>query len=212
LIMQRATDFVSPGPWVDGVEARAGVDEDGDGTIDEWTDWQAVKESYSQKPGFARIVDVAPAKVDTGKLPAGQGFAFEYRTSRLDNGVQPIMDRVSLEFDKPNGKEEKKVVARIGFLAEEVGQHPVIGPSAFLDESGKVIVKEIKQFYFNVGEKRGSNRQIIVTYPPDMKIPTIPGRKIELRGTLDSIDLGGEPGTKGSYGNDVLRLQSWKYL
>jgi len=212
LIMQRATDFVSPGPWVDGVEARAGVDEDGDGTIDEWTDWEGVKESYSQKPGFARIVDVAPAKVDTGKLPAGQGFAFEYRTSRLDNGVQPIMDRVSLEFDKPNGKEKKKVVARIGFLAEEVGQHPVIGPSAFLDESGKVIVKEIKQFYFNVGEKRGSNRQIIVTYPPDMKVPTIPGRKIELRGTLDSIDLGGEPGTKGSYGNDVLRLQSWKYL
>jgi mono/diheme cytochrome c family protein len=100
VIIQRATDFVSPGPWVDGVEARAGVDKDGDGTIDEWTDWQAVKESYSQKSGFARIVDVAPARVGTDKLPAGQGFAFEYRTSRLDNGVQPIMDRVTLEFDK----------------------------------------------------------------------------------------------------------------
>ena len=35
VIIQRATDFVSPGPWVDGVEARAGVDKDGDGTIDE---------------------------------------------------------------------------------------------------------------------------------------------------------------------------------
>jgi len=55
--------------------------------------------SYSQKPGFARIVDVAPARVDTDKLPAGKGFAFEYRTSRLDNGVQPIMDCVTLEFE-----------------------------------------------------------------------------------------------------------------
>ena len=99
VIIQRATDFVSPGPWVDSVEARAGVDKDGDGTIDGWTDWQRVKESYSQKPGFARIVDVAPAMVDTATLPAGKGFAFEYRTSRLDNGVQPIMDCVTLEFE-----------------------------------------------------------------------------------------------------------------
>ena len=99
VIIQRATDFVSPGPWVDAVEARAGVDHDGDGAIDEWTDWQAIKETYSQKHGFARIVDVAPAKVDTNKLPAGRGFAFEYRTSRLANGVHPIMDRVTLEFE-----------------------------------------------------------------------------------------------------------------
>ncbi|MAR09305.1 MAG: hypothetical protein CL681_04955, partial [Blastopirellula sp.] len=75
------------------------VDKDGDGTIDEWTDWQRVKESYSQKPGFARIVDVAPARVDTDQLPAGKGFAFEFRTSRLNNGVQPIMDCVTLEFE-----------------------------------------------------------------------------------------------------------------
>jgi hypothetical protein len=64
-----------------------------------FSDWQAVKETYPQKLGFARIVDVAPAKVDTDKLPTGQGFAFEYRTSRLDNGVQQIMDRVTLEFE-----------------------------------------------------------------------------------------------------------------
>jgi hypothetical protein len=37
--------------------------------------------------------------VDTDQLPAGKGFAFEYRTSRLDNGVQPIMDCVTLEFE-----------------------------------------------------------------------------------------------------------------
>ncbi len=98
-IMQKETDFVSPGPWVDGIEARVGVDNDGDGKIDQWTDWQPVKESYSQKPGFARIVDVEPAALNTDKLPAGKGFAFEYRTKSLANGAQPIMDRVTLEFE-----------------------------------------------------------------------------------------------------------------
>ena len=99
IVMQRETDFVSPGPWVDGVEARVGVDEDGDSKIDQWTDWQNVKESYSQKPGFARIVDVAPAALNPDQLPKGKGFAFEFRTNSLDNGVQPIMDQVILEFE-----------------------------------------------------------------------------------------------------------------
>ncbi len=98
-IMQKQTDFVSPGPWVDGVEARAGVDTDGDGTVDQWTKWQAVKESYSQKPGFARIVDVESAKLDASALPAGNGFQFQFRTRRLENGVQPIIDRVELAFE-----------------------------------------------------------------------------------------------------------------
>jgi hypothetical protein len=98
-IMQKETDFVSPGPWVDGVEARAGVDTDGDGTVDKWTDWQKVSEAYSQKPGFARIVDVKPATLDVSGLPAGSGVQFEFKTQVLDNGVQPIMDRVELNFE-----------------------------------------------------------------------------------------------------------------
>ena len=97
-IMQKETDFVSPGPWVDGVEARAGVDTDGDGKSDQWTEWQSVQESYSQKPGFARIVDVQPATLETSSLPAGTGFQFQYRSTSLPNGVQPIMDRVELVF------------------------------------------------------------------------------------------------------------------
>jgi len=45
LITQRNTDFISSGPWVDGVEARAGVDTDNDGDIDLWTDWQDLTET-----------------------------------------------------------------------------------------------------------------------------------------------------------------------
>lgn len=33
-----STDYVSPGPWVETVEARVGVDTDNDEKIDKWTD------------------------------------------------------------------------------------------------------------------------------------------------------------------------------
>ena len=100
VIMQKETDFVSPGPWVDGVEARVGVDKNGNGQVDQWTDWQRVKEIYSQKPGFARIVDVTPAQIDLSSLPEGKGCQFEFRTKQLKaNKVQPIMDSVVIEFE-----------------------------------------------------------------------------------------------------------------
>ncbi len=98
IVMQRETDFVSPGPWVDGVSVRVGADVDGDNEVDAWTSWQQIKESYQQKPGYARIVDVEPAKVDVSSLPKSMGFCFEFRTEALANGVQPIMDRVELAF------------------------------------------------------------------------------------------------------------------
>jgi len=98
IIMQQKTDFVSPGPWVDGVEVRVGVDEDGDGQTDKWTDWQRIKESYSQKPGFARIVDVKPASLDLSSLPAGKGVQFEFKTKQLaTNKVQPIIASIEIE-------------------------------------------------------------------------------------------------------------------
>jgi len=100
LIRQQATDHISPGPWVDGVEARAGVDTDGDGNVDVWTDWQGVSETYAHTPGYARVVTKTPAQLDLTALPEGFGFAFEFR---VDNSVvpntSPIMDRVSMNFE-----------------------------------------------------------------------------------------------------------------
>jgi len=98
LIVQRAKqDYLSPGPWVDTVEARAGVDEDGDGQIDQWTKWQKVSETYARKPGFARIVETTPAALDLSSLPAGRGFRFEFRTEdATENKSLPILDRVTL--------------------------------------------------------------------------------------------------------------------
>ncbi|MEM9160752.1 MAG: hypothetical protein AAGB46_17015, partial [Verrucomicrobiota bacterium] len=94
LIRQRAdTDFESSGPWVPGVSARAGVDTDGDGKVEEWTDWEEIAESYYQKSGYVRLVDRTPAEIDMSELPKGYGFSFEYRTKAIDG----VATRVSMK-------------------------------------------------------------------------------------------------------------------
>lgn len=100
LIVQRAQeDFVSPGPWVDTVTARAGVDQDGDGKIDQWTEWEEVRESYQQKKGFARVIETKPASLDLSRLPEGKGIQFEFRTQTGDSEFRPVLDSVALQFD-----------------------------------------------------------------------------------------------------------------
>ncbi|MEO0453450.1 MAG: hypothetical protein AAFY98_04860 [Verrucomicrobiota bacterium] len=100
LITQQKSDFVSPGPWVEGVEARAGVDSNGDGSIDQWTEWQTVKETYDHKPGYARVVAMEPAQIVLSGLPAGKGFQFEFRiNNQIVPEWPPIMDRVEFAFE-----------------------------------------------------------------------------------------------------------------
>jgi len=91
-------DYVSDGPWVDGVEVRAGVDVNNDGKIDEWTPFTRIKETYRQKPGFTKIVDVTPASLDTSSLPAGYAFQIEFKTTAI-NGVQPIIEAMEAVFE-----------------------------------------------------------------------------------------------------------------
>ena len=99
LATQMKTDYVSDGPWVENVDVRVGVDTDKDGTVDKWTDWQAVKESYDYITGFSKQVAKTPAKLDLSSLPAGYGFQFEVKiTDTTDNPSKPILDRVSLSF------------------------------------------------------------------------------------------------------------------
>lgn len=100
LVTQQQTDWVSPGPWVEKIEARAGVDTDGDDQIDEWTEWQEIKETYSQVEGFAKQVAKTEAQIDTSSLPAGTGFSFEFRISdETENKSRPMVDRVRLGFE-----------------------------------------------------------------------------------------------------------------
>ena len=100
LMQQRGdVDFISPGPWVEGVEARLGVDTDGNGVVNEWTKWQVIKEFYTQKKGFLRIVETKPATLDVSKLPKGYGFCFEYKTNSVKSqSVKVKMDQVIMKF------------------------------------------------------------------------------------------------------------------
>ncbi|MDP0491955.1 MAG: Ig-like domain-containing protein [Verrucomicrobiota bacterium JB023] len=103
LITQQDTDYVSPGPWVEGVEARAGVDTDGDGTIDEWTSWETISEQYDYTPNYIRVVTLTPAGLDLSNLSAGYGFQFEFRIDdTVVPGVSPIMDSVEMTFQPSN--------------------------------------------------------------------------------------------------------------
>lgn len=99
LATQQKTDFVSPGPWVETVEGRVGVDTNNDGEINEWTDWTQMKETYDYIPGFSKQIKKTPAELDLSKLPAGHGFQVQLRlTDSTENKSKPIIERVSLSF------------------------------------------------------------------------------------------------------------------
>lgn len=100
LATQQKMDFVSPGPWVEKVEIRVGVDTDDDGQIDNRTEWTRVTEEYEYIKGFAKQVSKSPARMDLSKLPAGFGFQFEIRiTDSTDNASKPILDRITMTFE-----------------------------------------------------------------------------------------------------------------
>jgi membrane-associated protease RseP (regulator of RpoE activity) len=99
LATQMSTDYVSPGPWVETVEARVGVDTDKDEKIDQWTDWTEVKESYDYIKGFSKQIAKTPAKMVLSKLSAGHGFLVQLRlTDSTENRSKPIIERMSLSF------------------------------------------------------------------------------------------------------------------
>ena len=99
LATQQKEDFISPGPWVEDVEVRVGVDTDNDQTIDQWTEWTKVKETYDYIEGFSKQVAKTPAQVDLSSLPEGFGFQFEVKLNdTTENRSKPILETVELMF------------------------------------------------------------------------------------------------------------------
>lgn len=98
------------------------------------------------------------------------------------------------------------VAIRIGFLSEQVSQHPIVAAPS-IDGT-----EQEAQFYFDVGEKPGTMNQIVVVYPVSMKIPTEQGHKIELTGKADRISITGGKVGNSRYENEAFRLHSWKYV
>ena len=103
LINQTRNDYISPGPWVESVEIRAGVDTNGDKEIDTWTGWQEVKESYDYIKGFSKQIKRIPAELDLSELPPAYGIAFELRlTDTTGNASKPILDAVRISIQSTN--------------------------------------------------------------------------------------------------------------
>jgi len=99
LINQTSKDFVSPGPWVEKVEVRVGVDTDKDGEADAWSDWQEVREQYDHIEGFSKQIKRIPASMDLSGVPAGYGFCFELRLQdTTTNKSKPMLDSVEIRF------------------------------------------------------------------------------------------------------------------
>ncbi len=100
LLTQPKTDFVSPGPWVESVEVRVGVDTTNDGQVDTWSDWQTVSEQYDYIEGYSRQIAKTAARMDLSGLPEGYGFQFEVNmTDTTENESKPILDTVSVSFE-----------------------------------------------------------------------------------------------------------------
>ena len=99
LVNQTRHDYVSPGPWVEKVGVRVGVDTNNDGIADAWSDWQDVTEQYESIAGFAKQVKRIPASMDLSTLPEGYGFCFELRIEDTTaNTSAPTLDRVEIRF------------------------------------------------------------------------------------------------------------------
>ena len=99
LATQQKQDFVSPGPWVEKVEARVGVDTGNDGVADSFGKWQVMTEKYERLPGFAKQVKRLPARLDLADLPAGFGFQIEVKlTDATENASKPILKSMTLSF------------------------------------------------------------------------------------------------------------------
>ena len=99
LITQMETDYVSPGPWVETVEIRIGVDMTNDGKIDQWSEWQTISEQYDYIEGFSKQIAKVPAQMDLSQLPEGYGFQFEIKISdTTENESRPILENVVVSF------------------------------------------------------------------------------------------------------------------
>jgi len=100
LLNQTSHDYVSPGPWVETVTTRVGVDTSNDGKADTWSDWQELKEQYDHIEGFSKQISRIPASMDLSQLPEGYGFCFELKLEDTTaNASKPMLDSVEINFN-----------------------------------------------------------------------------------------------------------------
>lgn len=99
ILTQTKFDYVSPGPWVETVELRVGVDTKNNGIIDTWGDWQVVSEHYDYIKGFSKQIEKAPAQINLSGLPEAYGFQVDFKINdNTQNKSKPIIDKMVVEL------------------------------------------------------------------------------------------------------------------
>jgi hypothetical protein len=92
-------NYVSPGPWVETVEVRVGVDTKNDGVIDTWGDWQVVSEHYYYIKGFSKQIEKTAAQINLSNFPEAYGFQVEFKIKdTTENISKPIIDKMVVEL------------------------------------------------------------------------------------------------------------------
>ena len=87
---------------------------------------------------------------------------------------------------------------RVGYLADMAMQHPSISD---------------RDDYLDLYDEKGNWRnQIVIVFEQGVPPPADRTRPVEIKGPVGRIDMGGPPGTKGEYANDVFFFFSWRYL
>lgn len=95
LIVQEGNyDYMSTGPWLDGVEVRLGLDINNDNDVDYWTKFRKIKESYSLKKGFTKVIDVIDAEISFDSIYL-YGFKIEFRLNEK-NGCYPEISHLNI--------------------------------------------------------------------------------------------------------------------
>lgn len=68
-------------------------------SVDYWTQWQSVKETYDYTKGFAKQIAKTPASLDLSEVPEGFGFQFEIKLAdTTENNSKPMLDKATLKF------------------------------------------------------------------------------------------------------------------
>jgi|GEM_PF-6908278 len=101
LATQQNTDFVSPGPWVDGVEVRVGVDTDGDDTIDQCERKLRPRAGLCQA-GLQDARVAGPVGPARGRGLPLRGQAGRHHQERLQADLGPCRTDVLSRGQRPN--------------------------------------------------------------------------------------------------------------
>jgi hypothetical protein len=90
---------------------------------------------------------------------------------------------------------------RVGYLATSIEQHPTVA------EGGAA------EAYLDLHDALGKRlKQIVLVFPPDAVQPQDQDRPVEVTGRVQTLDLGGPAGTKDSYANEFVFVESWRYV